>query len=166
MREVLAGILLMSLAGCSDAGSPMPGDRIPIPDIAVADLLAVPETTQVDGRKLVLSTYLWRDFMPVSPPDGRPLAAILHVDATDSLRLPAGLDADALWIVWTDRVWKSYCAGPTQGDPARPYGLQRSASGGPRWGPHVSVDVIVRILDAGGGMHLLRASHQWIHRTD
>jgi hypothetical protein len=159
MRKYLLALTLVCLAGCIDERTPVP------PDIPIERLLSAPDTILVQGRYLTLATALWRDFMPVSPPEGKPLIAVISVTATDTTPLPPSITADAVWIVYEDQVWKSWLANP--GTPEqRPNQIVRVARDGPTWGPNVFVDVIVRILDGEGTGQLLRASNQPIHRTD
>lgn len=160
MKIVTLWIVMLLLAGCSDDGVPVP------PDIPVDQLLAVPDTVIVNARALYLTTYLWRDFQPISPPGGKPLIAVVQVTATDTARLPGSISVDALWITYGREVWKSWLANEPIGYPERPNRIVMVARDGPAWGPHVSVDVIVRVADGRGGAVLLRAPNQWISRTD
>ncbi len=40
------------------------------------------------------------------------------------------------------------------------------ARNGPKWGPDIKVDVVVRIVDRAGNEYLLKASNQKIERTE
>ena len=159
MKRYLLVLAVVGLAGCIDEGIPVP------PDIPIERLLTAPDTISVRGRSLALSTVIWRDFMPVSPPDGQPLVALVYVSAADPAPLPPSLSADALWIVHENQVWKSWLTNEESPDHP-PNRIAYVARNGPRWGPGGSVDVIVRILDGGRAMQLLRASNQRIQRTD
>jgi hypothetical protein len=44
--------------------------------------------------------------------------------------------------------------------------LEVFAEGGPKWGPGIEVDVVVRLRDAAGKSWYLKARRQPIHRTD
>ena len=101
--------------------------------------------------------------MPISPPDGKPLIAIIWIVASDSLAVPAQLEADRIYVVFGEDVWESELA--ATGSSGEEYKLERIARNGPKWGPDVFVDVIVRIL-VDGDIHYLRASDQMISRTD
>lgn len=137
------------------------------PDIPVPQLLAALDTIVVAGRQLYLSTYMWRDFQPISPPNGKPLIALIYVTATDSIRLPSNISVDAVWIVYNNEVWKSWLSDANPSSPQQiPNRIEKVARDGPKWGPHVFVDVIVRVYNGSGTSFLLRASNQWISRTD
>jgi hypothetical protein len=159
----ILGLLLLVL-GCSDMGLEVP---TPPPNIPIQQLLAVPETTMVDGHLVVLSTFLFRDFQPMAPPDGEPLIAVAYLDAVGTTFFPPTISCDAIWIVCSNQVWRSYFTQETPPqDPPRLNRLAKIAREGPKWGPHIYVDVIVRMFDAHHAPHLLRATHQWIGRAD
>jgi len=163
MRRMLAlfvGVILS--IGCTDLGNPYVA---PPPDIPLVVLRAAPDTLVVNGRRLSLSAYLWRDFMPISPPDGKPLMAVLTISAADSATIPSSLVCDAVWVIYQHEIWKAWLEIPPPGG-VKPNQISRTARDGPRWGPNVYVDVIVRVIDASGASRLLRAPHQWIGRTD
>jgi hypothetical protein len=161
MRALLSIISFGIVVSCVDLG-----DEIP-PDIPIARLMTAPDTIVVEGRHMYLTTYLWRDFMPISPPGGKPLIAIAYVTATDTAHLPATITADAIWIVHDSLAWKGWFTNEsTPPGESRPNRLVKVYRDGPTWGPHIYVDVVVRMLDGRGNGHLLRAAHQWIDRTD
>jgi hypothetical protein len=129
-------------------------------------LIAAPETLRVDNYLLTLTCDLWRDFQPISPPDGKPLIAFLYISAinTDSISTP--LDADAIWLIYKDETWRGQFTGEKVPPWERkPNNLIKIARNGPKWGPGVCIDVVVRIIDAKGSHHLLRASKQFIQMT-
>ena len=95
----LAGLLIIS---CSDDGVSVP------PDIPIQTLLTTPDTIVVENRKMYLSTFLWRDFQPVSPKDGKPLIALVYVTGVDTMQLRITISADAVWIVYINQAWKSW----------------------------------------------------------
>lgn len=136
------------------------------PDIPIETLLAAPDTMNIENQSIVLTTYLWRDFQPISPPNGKPLIALVYIETPDSSDIPVLLDPNAIYIVYNNQVWKSFFSTEERPpDELKPYKITKIARDGPKWGPNVYVDVIVRILD-GDKVYLLRASEQYIGRTD
>jgi hypothetical protein len=123
-----------------------------------------PTQVRVDGYDLTLETYVWRDFQPISPPDGKPMIAVLHVRTTDGRPFPAGVTADQVTVVFGEQTWTAPVR--VEHPSARPSALALVARDGPRWGPHVNVNVVVRLRDSNGGEHWLGAVNQPIHRTD
>ncbi len=161
MRICMSLVVAMSLIGCSQNPVSAP------PDISINQLLASPDTISVDGTQLYLATYMWRSFQPICPPDGTPLIAICYVTGTDTTQLPSTISADAVWIVYDNQVWKSWFTNePPPSDELRPNRIVKYARDGPKWGPQINVDVIVRVTDQKGNSQLVRASDQWIGRVD
>lgn len=133
---------------------------------SIQDLLDAPEQIEIDGREYILETYLWRDFMPPTPPDGQPLIALIWVTAIDSLPFPSSIDANRLYIVNDELLWETLFSGEARPqNPNREHQLEKIAREGPKWGPNIQVEVIVRVVDEENNTYLLRASDQWIGAT-
>jgi hypothetical protein len=158
VKRCLLIVLLLEWLGCSDNGVSVP------PDFSISELLTAPDTITVEGRRLTLSTYMWRDFMPISPPDGKSLIAILYMTAADTAQLPSSISADVVWIVHNQEVWKSWLAEDPSQQPRNR--IAKMARDGPKWGPGIYVPVIVRVISTRGGTFLLRADNQYVGRTD
>lgn len=145
------------------------GDKEEYPgDIPIQELLAAPETLYIDNQPFLLRTYMWRDFQPISPPNGKPLIAIFWVYSADSTQIPEYLTANAAWIINEDKIWYTKLTGEAA-PPShlQPYELYEVARNGPKWGPDIEVDVVVQLQNnKDGSKHLIRASNQFIGRTD
>lgn len=151
-------LLILFLNKCTDPiSSP--------PDIPIETLLSAPDTLIIENQKLILSTYLWRDFQPISPPDGKPLTALIYVETVDSSVISSLIDVDAVYINYNGQVWKSFINEEQPPVELKPFRITKIVHNGPKWGPNVKVDVIVRIT-LGNKYFLLRASGQYIGRTD
>lgn len=153
-KTVLATVCLFVLA----CGSGPTGPSVPLKQLEGA-----PETVTIEGRDFTLETFLWRDFFPVCPPDGRPLIAVAYVVASGEEKFPTWLDADRLWVVNGEEVWEAVPVEEKCRCPANQ--LIRFARGGPKWKPNIYVDVIVRLVNPKGNSYLLRAADQRIHLT-
>ncbi len=130
-------------------------------------LMSAPDTVTIDGIAVILETYLWRDFMPVSPPDGQPLRAVITVLPVNSEYLPAGIDADKIWIITGSENWVGLLEKTGEYTAGRPLTrLEKTSGGGPKWGPGINVEVVVQLRDKKGNTYLLGAGKQLIHRTD
>ncbi|MBM3315659.1 hypothetical protein FJY71_07485 [candidate division WOR-3 bacterium] len=123
-----------------------------------ADVSSAPESVMVDGRTFRLQADLWRDFQPIAPPDGQPLMAAVRVVADDNMPLPDDLAVDAVWVLNGGERWSPPLS-------ERPERLAVHLADGPKWGPGISVDVVVR-LARGSEAWLLRAPDVPIKRTD
>ncbi len=106
MRATLVSVLF-SLALSLSACSLFSGDDAPEAP-PLSQLHASPEVVTIGGEDLVLSTSMWRDFMPMAPPDGRPLIAIFYISTADSSAFPEGVTSDAAFVVYGDEVWATY----------------------------------------------------------
>ena len=127
------------------------------------ELRAAPSTIDAGGVRLTLSASLWRDFMPPSPPDGRPLTAIARIQTVDRAPVPATLRATDVWVVRGSDVWRAaFREERPRSDTAPDYEVV--ARDGPKWGPEVTVDVVLRVTD-GRRDWLLRAADQRIAAT-
>ena len=133
--------------------------------IPAESLLRAPEDVEIDGRVFVLETYLWRDFMPLSPPDGKPLIASVWVTAVDLVDFPPSVTSDRIWIVKEVETWEAGFSDEKRSQrPDRRHQLELVARNGPKLETGIEVDVVVRLKD--GDEYLLRASQQVIHRTE
>ncbi len=128
-------------------------------------LLPAPEESEVQGQTYVLETSLWRDFMPISPPDGKPLIALLRVRTKDSTEVPPELDIDWVWVINGKQVWEVKFSG--QATRPNSFTLERVARNGPKWGPNAEVNVVVGLVyKPSKRIYLLKAPNQLIFRTD
>jgi hypothetical protein len=135
----------------------------PNPAITPLELRAAPSTIEAGGVRLTLSASLWRDFMPPSPQDGRPLIAIARVQTVDRTPVAATLRATDVWVVLGSDVWRAaFREERPRSDTAPDYEIV--ARDGPKWGPGVTADVVVRVTD-GRRNWLLRAADQRIEAT-
>ena len=145
--------------------------------LSVKDLRNAPTMIVVDNRALHLSAYPWRDFAPGSMGgDGSPLMVAFKVTSDDKQALPNGLRMERAWVLFGEEVWEvSNLRGGNarQGEakdtwikcPNSPV-CEVTVQGGPKWGPGVYVDVVLRLSDKEGKQYLLQAPNQYVLRTD
>jgi hypothetical protein len=117
-----------------------------------------------NGFILSMQAYVWRDLMPVAPPAGRPLNAVIEVQAAGALRFPAHLAADRVWIIKGREVWRPprIAEQPAEADDR----IRLFVARGPAWPPGAAVTVILRLLDRRSGGEALLRTEQTIQRTD
>jgi hypothetical protein len=137
------------LGGCAERTS---GPRAPAPAQEIV----------VDGVRLMLDAFLNRDFMPFTPPDGKPMFAMLTVRSVDGVQIPSGLTWRSATVSYAGQQWESVPGAQPSSDPAVLLG--RSA-GGPKWGPGVLVDVVVT-LERDGKLWTLSQSDVLVNRSD
>ncbi|SNT58937.1 hypothetical protein SAMN05421812_11191 [Asanoa hainanensis] len=134
----------------------------PASERLTAAVSALPETVVIDGATVRIGTFLNRNFMPISPPDGKPMLAGVRVRA-DPAVLPS-LRAELIAVICGAEVWVSHLVEET----ARiPDGSEFEAVGrnGPKWKPGQPADVVVCLRDGVAGRHLVRVPHQVISRS-
>ena len=133
----------------------------------VKKLLSSPDTVVVHGQKLVLNTYLWRDFMPISPPNGKPLQATIKIVPVEDEYIKSTIDADQVWMIHGSEIWNERLEDVRKPQPEnRIRVLEKVCRNGPKWDPGSEVTVVVRLQDRDGKFYFLRASKQKIERTD
>ena len=105
--------------------------------------------------------------MPISPPDGKPLRAVVKLKPVNTEKIPAEVDLVKLWVISENTVWSTGLEIVGEPDLSRPQpNIEKMASGGPKWGPGITVTVLVQIKDPEGDYCLIKAEDQLIHRTD
>ena len=155
LRPGLIAILVLNACGGSSPTAPTP-----LP----SDLAAAPTRVVLAGKSLSLDASLWRDFMPVSPPDGKPLVAGLQVRTEDGSDVPATVRADMVWVLNGADTWSTLPREERSRQETAPV-YELVARDGPKWGPGITVDVVVRLHEAGGRKSLLRVANRLIQGT-
>ena len=136
--------------------------------VSINDLRKAPTAVVLDGRSLHLSAYPWRDFMPsnLNGSDGSPMMVGLKVVSADQKPFPSGLRIDRAWVLLGEQIWevpdlrgrvKAHADEDSWIDCSDSPVCKTTARGGPKWGPGVFVDVIVRLTDREGKHHFLQA---------
>ena len=156
-RYIIISLAILILSGCETPTSPLTG----IP----SDLSIATKVVAISGQNYTLSTTLWRDFQPISPPDGKPLIVVVNIIESNAEIFSTGVRADSLWIISGNQVWSGIFS--TEDRPGPPAHIhEKIARDGPKWGPGIQVDVVVRLLDKEERFYLLKAENQLIQRTD
>ena len=156
IRVVVALVPLLCSASFIGCGS-TPTSPTEVP---TSRLSSAPTRIVVDGKTLTLAAFLGRDFMPISPPDGQPLGGTLRIQTDDGSPVPATVTADTSWVIYNTEVWSTTVEQWPRESSAPNY--QVVVRNGPKWGPNVTVDVVVRLRDSAGSVFLLRAADQRI----
>ena len=141
--------VLMAVAGCGTACRCCRSEA--------TSIASAPERVQIDGHEYTLTASAWRDFQPVAPSDGQPLIVVVKVSPTEEQPLPGDLSVDQVWVLHGKKQWSA--------KPDNPSPSEAAVRGGPKWGPGIKVDVVVR-LKRGEQTWLVRAAGVDIKRTD
>ncbi len=155
---IVALCIVVVFPGCSDDPA-NPADSTP-------QLSAAPTEITIAGARYNLEIVLaWRDFQPISPPDGQPLIVIGRAVRLDSLPITDSLQIPRVFAVFKNEIWDTKPTGESvPGNP--PFALSFVLRGGPKWGPGVNIDIIAVIEEASHRSHLLRVDDVFIERAD
>lgn len=147
MHGVSSSLTIASLlVAVACAGSPT------APDPPLKDLINAPTSVAIAGTNLTLAASLWRDFMPIVPPGGRPLTGTARLIAAGGSPIPGSVQISGAWVVRGEEVWTATGAMERQPNPGA---YEVALRAGPAWAPATTVDVIVE-LSAGNERVLLR----------
>lgn len=155
-------VLLLLPASCADDGPSCPAPDL---DGEPPPLGTTPETLAVGSQAFFLDCYLWRDFMPISPPGGRLLIAVIRLTEVDSLPIEVDVRMTHLWVIYGNQCWSTGFTSEER--PYIPdYQREKVARCGPKWGPDVTVDLITEVRTAGQDRHYLKSVDVPIWRTE
>jgi hypothetical protein len=155
--KLLGFVLLFAMYACKkDIQEPPVND-----DAFIAELLKSPESLVVAGNSLILSTYLWRDFMPVTHPDSTSLHGTSKLTDSDSLPIAMDIQMQKQYTLNGSQIWE---ADYHHYDWPSAFELNASVRNGPKWDPGTEVDVICEFSYQGIIYRLLKRS-QIIHAT-
>ncbi|MFX1277382.1 MAG: hypothetical protein ACFFCE_12465 [Promethearchaeota archaeon] len=108
-----------------------------------------------------LWTYIYRDFMPISPPGGKPLIAGIRVYANNVEDFPLTTKIERLWIIDGSKIKSTLATDEVSIDGSIYEMVFRD---GPKWGPGFEIDVVVK-LNSSLNIYYIKAINQYIHAT-
>ena len=119
----------------------------------------------IDSHTYFLDAYLWRDFMPISPPNGKSLVSINWLISSDSISIPVNFEMKQQYVIYNDSIWIADYENEKHSSPA--YKIEKVSRNGPKWGPNIYVDIVAKILDTKTNQdYFLKRSKVYIIRTD
>ena len=132
----------------------------------VLDLLSNSlDTINIGSQRFTLDAYLWRDFMPISPPNGKPLIAINWLISIDSTAIPANIEMKEQYVIHNDSVWIAAYEPESHTTPI--YKIEKVSRNGPKWGPMIYVDIVSKIIDSKTNRdYFIKIKNIYIGRTD
>ena len=124
------------------------------------------DTLTIESNSLVLNAYLWRDFQPSSPTNGKPMISINWLIDINSVKVPDNINMVKQYVIYRDSIWISDYENemsPNQLD----YKTEKISRNGPEWGPKIYVDVISQVYDSNTDKtYYLALNNVFIERTD
>ncbi|MCL2327164.1 MAG: hypothetical protein FWC39_01485 [Bacteroidetes bacterium] len=125
------------------------------------------DTLRIGSNSLVLEAYLWRDFMPSSPPNGRPMLSINKIICTDMIKIPDNISMIKQYVFYDDEIWVANYENEELTPNTAEYEMERISINGPKWGPQIYVDVISQIHDAETNKdYYIEQKNVYVGRTD
>ena len=123
------------------------------------------DTLKIELNTFVLDAYLWRDFQPVSPPNGKPMISINRLIDINSVRIPDNISLIKQYVIYQDYIWISDYE--NEMTPSQPeYKIEKVSRNGPKWGPKIYVDVISQIYDSNTNKtHYILLKNAFINLT-
>lgn len=121
------------------------------------------ESLTINDNQLVLSTYLWRDFMPSPDADGNgsKMICVNTLSTTDSVSILSSIQLKKQYIIKGNEIWTADYSEFNQNQPFEKEGIVRE---GPKWGPDITVDVVCE-FENNGTVYRIISKNQLIHKT-
>ncbi|CAF1158828.1 unnamed protein product [Adineta steineri] len=154
----------------------MATNSIKLDDTSISYVTLSQAYTQVmlNDKEFQLKTFLWRDFMPTIVPNnyvekstipGSHLIAKLRISTVDNSEFPVEVKAYQVWIILNEtQIWNTSNI-EEQPRSSTNQVLTITIRNGPKWGPKVTVDVVVQLINTDGKTVLLQAKQQTIGCT-
>ena len=154
-------IIVLSLFGCDKNGTEIDDEQIlQIRSEAIDTLI-------IGANSFVLEAYLWRDFMPVSPKNGRPMVSINWLISTDSVDIPDNIKMVKQYVFYDELIWEVNYVNEVSAPSLPKYKMERISRNGPKWGPKIYVDVISQIYDSNTNKnYYIERKEVYVERTD
>lgn len=126
------------------------------------ELWSSAENLVIGNNTLVLSTYLWRDFMPSAEENGSSLICINKLTEVDSMPILNTISLKKQYVIKDNEIWT---ADYTEIKNDIDFILEGVVRDGPKWGPDIEVDVVCEFENSGTTYRIL-AKSQAITRAD
>ncbi|NOX37187.1 MAG: hypothetical protein GXO78_06575 [Calditrichaeota bacterium] len=122
------------------------------------------ETITIDTVRIKMSTYIWRDFQPITPPQGKPLRVKITLESDTPVSISKILQVIRVRLVTPDESWEVVLDKKTDLR-EQPGKLTFTLRNGPFWKPGEKVDVFVEVRGKDGNIRVLKAEQQTIQAT-
>ncbi len=121
-------------------------------------------TIIIDTVRIQISTYIWRDFQPITPPGGKPLRVKITLESQPPVSIHKMLQVIGVRLVSPEGTWS---VTPDENTDFRehPGKLTFTLRNGPLWKPGEKVDVFVEVRGKDGKIRILKAEQQPIQAT-
>ena len=131
------------------------------PDFA-QELRTSPENISIGNNTLILTTYLWRDFMPIAEENGSKMICVNKLTEVDSIPILSTIKLKKQFVIKGDEIWT---ADYSETSNSVDFILEGVVRDGPKWGPNIEVDVVCE-FENSGATHRILAKSQLINKTE
>jgi|SRR5690554_241548 len=157
--KIVSLLLFIGLISCNK--EKVDGEIKTDPELA-SDLKSSPENIVLGNNEFVLTTYLWRDFMPIAEENGSPMMCINYLTEKDSLTITHSIKLKKQYVIKGNEIWTAdYSEIKNPND----FTIEGVVREGPKWGPNINVDVICE-FEVSGITYRILAKSQKIIKTE
>ena len=161
MKKITFIILIIVLGLSSCEKEKIEGKIKNDPEFA-QELRESPENISIGNNNLVLTTYLWRDFMPIAEENGSKMMCVNKLTEVDSIPILTSIVLTKQYVTKGNEIWTAeYSEIRNSID----FILEGVVRDGPKWGPNVEVDVVCE-FENSGTTHRILAKSQLINKTE
>jgi len=161
MKKVNLVVLVIAFALFSCKKEKIGGKIKNDPKLA-QELRESPERITLDNNTFVLTSFLWRDFMPIAEKDGSKMMCINWLTDVDSVSISSSINLKKQYVIKDNEVWTAeYSETKNSND----YTIEGFVRNGPKWGPDIEVDVVCEFENLSQTYKIL-AKSQLILRTE
>lgn len=160
MKKIILVNLIVALGLISCQKEKIQGEIKNDPEFA-EELRSSPENLIVGNNNLILTTFLYRDFMPNAEKNGSIMYCSNELTDTDSLPISTHIILKKQYVIKGNVIWTAdYNKISSDVD----YILKGTVFDGPKWGPEIEVDVVCEFEYSGLTKRIL-AKSQYIYKT-
>ena len=127
----------------------------------VLDVPQLPISIGIGEEIIELEAYIYRDFMPISPPDGKPMCGLVTLKTKSGNAVPKGITVISIRISHKKKSWSA----KMKMDPNfNRKNVNVRVDGGPKWQTGIMIDITV-YLKYNGREYLLQLEKRKLHKT-
>jgi hypothetical protein len=155
-RYLILLILFVAFTACQDSVN----NYNDPPESAIRN---APDSVSISGTTYKLSSYLYRDFMPMVNPGTNGLIAVAYVETANHTPIDNSLSLTRIYIVKRNLIWESpFSSFESANENYKTGAVMRN---GPTWDTGIYVDVVVGFM-LKGNEYFVKVTNQVINRTD
>ena len=152
--KIILFTLLVGLISCGDERTK---EKALTETELLTELKSAPKSVTIGKNTFYLTTYLWRNFMPVAEENGGSMICVNSLTEKDSLSISGSIKLIKQYVIKENEVW---AADYTEITKPNPYIIKGVVRDGPKWGPNIEVDIVCEFEQTGKIYRILAASQK------